>query len=1074
MPDLRLFASNRMEDLVGKLAEILSTPLASPLQKEIIMVQSTGMERWVSMELARRHGVCANAWFPFPNAFLQEVFSRVLGKHADPSLYEPATMTWRIMKLLRSSISPPAFESLRNYLQNDHDHLKHYQLAQRIAGLFDQYLIFRPEMILAWESGQEQHWQALIWRELRRSANGAHRAALRRAFLEKVGDSSTKIEGLPERISIFGISALPPFHLEIIAELSRFIRINLFLMNPCQEYWSHIASDREIGRLVKKGKTEGFTPEQLHLEPGNSLLASMGTLGRDFFSMIQDGAWEEEQFFQDPGDNSLLTCIQSDILHLREREPERKTPISPDDRSIVIHSCHSPMREIEVLYDNLLALFAAEPKLTPRDILVMAPDICSYAPFIQAVCDAPEQPLARIPFSLADRSIRRESKILAVFLSILDLSGSRFGASQVLAILEADAVRRKFGFSESELEVIRRWVNDTCIRWGIDRKHRAAMGFPEFPENSWRAGLDRLLLGFAMPGRGTKLFHSILPYDDIEGSDSAILGKFLEYTSRLFADADELGRPRTLADWSAALTRLLDHFLQPDPDTEKEVLILRQSLNDLATRQGLSGFEETIPLSVIRSHLARQFDSDSHGPGFLAGGVTFCAMLPMRAIPFQVICLVGMSDGAFPRQTPSLGFDLMAGNPRRGDRSQRNDDRYLFLEAILSARCQLHISYVGQSIDDNSPLPPSVLVSELLDVIETGFTMAGPTTILNHITTQHRLQPFSPGYFKDDRKFFSYSEENCRAGRSMQIASEPSGPFNSLTLGEPEAEWRNVAVDQLCDFFRNPVRFLLRKRLRVELAPPGEIAEDIENFDLDRLEQYQLKQRLLEEKIAGHDPGQLFTSERAAGRLPLGRVGESRFAVVHREVEDFFGTIQSFVREPMLPPQEVELDLPPFQLTARIERCTQLGLVHYRSANVKARDRLTLWIWHLILNGQEEFEWTRGSFLIGNDASLELLPARQARQHLAGLLDIYWAGLRRPLHFFPESSYVYARQLLVSQKEEKQALQAARTAWEGTPHSRGERDEEHYDLCFRTVDPIDEEFQHLSLQIFQPLLEHQR
>jgi exodeoxyribonuclease V gamma subunit len=1078
MPGLRLIASNRMEDLVERLAEILATPLASPLEKEIILVQSKGMERWVSMELARRHGVCANIRFPFPNAFLQETFSRVLGADQDSSFYEPAAMTWMIMKLLRSCVGPPQFESLGNYLENDPDQLKRYQLARRIAGLFDQYLIFRPEMTLAWENGREDHWQALLWRELGRGANGVHRAALKRAFLEKVRDSSTEMEGFPDRLCIFGISALPPFHLEVITELSRFIRVNLFLMNPCQEYWGHIASDREIGRVVKKSEAKGLTPEQLHLEPGNSLLASMGTLGRDFFSLIHDKSWEEEEFFRDPGENSLLACIQSDILHLREREPGSTTPISPEDRSIVVHSCHSPMREIEVLYDNLLALFAKQPELNPRDILVMTPDISSYAPFIQAVFDAPEKPSARIPFSLADRSIRGESKILAVFLAILALSGSRFGASRVLAILEADAVRRKFGFSESDLDAVRRWVDDTRIRWGIDGAHRAALGFPEFPENSWRAGLDRLLLGFAMPGGGGKLFRSILPYDNIEGADTVILGKFLEYTSRLFSRVNELERPRTLAQWSATLTRLLDDFLQPEPDAEREVLMLRQSLADLAARQELSGFDETVTLGVIRSHLVQQLESGSHGPGFMTGGVTFCAMLPMRAIPFQVICLVGMDDGVFPRQTHPLGFDLMARNPQRGDRSQRNDDRYLFLETLLSARRQLTISYVGQSIDDNSPMPPSVLVSELLDVIESGFTLAGPGSILEHITTQHRLQPFSAQYFRagpnqEERKYFSFSEENFHAGRSMQSTGESPGPFLRLPLGEPEPEWRNLTIDQLCSFFANPARFLLRKRLQVELAPAGDIAEDLEHFDLDRLEQYPIRQRLLEERIAGHDPERLLVSERAAGRLPQGRVGESRFALLHREVEDFFSKIEPYVREPLLPPREVQLDLAPFQLTGRIERCTPLGLVHYRSATVKARDRLALWLWHLTLNSLEEFQGPRESLLIGTDATVRLVPVRQARECLAELLDIYWTGLQRPLHFFPESSHAYAQPVLVHQQAEQQALRKAREIWEGTWHRNGEGGEEHYHLCFRNVDPIDAEFQRLSLAIYRPLIVHE-
>ncbi|HUU40371.1 MAG TPA: exodeoxyribonuclease V subunit gamma, partial [Desulfatiglandales bacterium] len=604
---LRLYTGNRLEILAEALAEALKTPLVSVLDEEIIVVQSKGMERWLSMQLALEHGICANYRFPFPNTFVREIFRKVIPDIPEYSSFDPKIMTWRIMKLLPSCIKEPGFESLGVYLQDGQDNLKLFQLSERIADIFDQYLLFRPEMIFEWEQGKESHWQAQLWRQLIKGVEDRHRARLGKTFLEVIAGSSARIKDLPERVSIFGISALPRFHLQILGVVSQHIDVNLFLMNPCREYWGDILSDWDIKRKAYGQDSKAMSFEDLYLEKGNSLLASMGKLGRDFFDLINELNCEEFFSFEDPNEDNLLFSIQSDILNLRERprKLDNKDIIHPDDTSIQIHSCHSLMREMEILHDQILDMFEKDPNLLPKDILVMTPDIEAYAPYIQAVFDTPADDFRRIPFSISDRSMRKESEIIDTFFAILDLYGSRFAAPQVFAVLESPAVQRRFGISNSDLELIRKWAQGVRIRWGIDGESRRQLGLPAMIENTWKAGFERLLLGYAMPGNNENMFSGILPYDYIEGKEAAALGSFLEFTEKLFAHVKSLGQSRTLDEWRKNLSELIEGLFMPDEDTEKEMQAMRCVINELGeiSVSGRSVFDEEVDIKVIKYHL---------------------------------------------------------------------------------------------------------------------------------------------------------------------------------------------------------------------------------------------------------------------------------------------------------------------------------------------------------------------------------------------------------------------------------------------------------------------------------------
>jgi len=1065
-----------MEVLAEKLAELIRTPLSSPLQPEIVIVQSKGMERWVSMELARHNGICANVSFPFPNVFIQNIVHIFFPNLPDRTLFDRDVLTFCIMKLLPACIEQPGFDSLKAYLKNNGRGLKQFQLSEKIADVFDQYLVFRPEMIFSWESGKKDHWQARLWRKLVSETESTHRARLRADLMKALLPQADFGPILPERVSIFGISHLPEFHTKIFSALSRHISVNLFLMNPCREFWSDIVSNREKKHIRKTYNGKGTKVTDLHLNTGNRLLAAMGTQGRDFFSSISGLGSDFNEAYVQPGEKTLLNRVQTDILNLDDRAgqdgkgyAEASRDLPEYDKSIVFHSCHSPMREIEILHNNLLAMFEEDSDLAPRDIIVMTPDIDLYAPYIQAVFSSPVDASLKIPFSIADQSVRRERRLIDGFLSLLDLKGTRFEAPKMTALLEYASIRETFDLGEQDLEKIEKWIRESGIRWGIDAKNRESLGFPAYPENTWQFGMDRLLLGVAMPGYGRRMFSEILPYDHVEGHDAILLGKFLEFVDRVINWIGGFDNNLSIGDWSETLLSLIDELFTANDDTEKDMQAIRFQLEELSKIQKLSGFSTPVAFEIVRTYLQHQLETEGAGTGFISGGVTFCAMLPMRSIPFKVVCLIGMNTDAFPRESRRVAFDLIGKYPKPGDRSRRDDDRYLFLEAIISARCKFYISFVGQSIQDNTRIPPSVLVSELIDYITEGDE--GPET---DIVTRHPLQAFSIDYFTDDNvRLFSYSEENLAAAAGLNGPKE-APHFISEGLSTPPAEWRWVEVHQLAHFFSNPARFLLQKRLGVYLEDTIPSIAERENFHLDPLQRYILGQNLVDGRLTGMAPDRMKQLHRAGGMLPHGNVGEVVYTELYLDAESFIQRIDRFDIGEKLEPLKVALNLSEFHLSGDLDHRHQNGLLRVRYSKTKAKDLVNAWILHLVYCASRD-GIPQTTFLICKDSGWQFSPVDDSKDRLHHLLELYWKGISKPLHLFPESSLEYCRQISKG-KLRRDARAAARKKWEGNPFSGGwgESDDQYYSVCFRTVDPIDEAFENLSTTTFDPLLNHCR
>lgn len=941
-PGLMLVHSNRAEQLRDVLVAWLQHAPLSPLEQEIVLVHSNGIAQWLRLALAQRGtgcGIAAGLDFLLPSRFLWRAYRAVLGPDQVPErspLDKPA-LVWRLMRLLPQLAGQPVYAPLARFLADDPDMRKRFQLSERLADLFDQYQVYRADWLDAWGRGRDevtdgrghteplpasQAWQAALWRALAadvgEGAGLPGRAAVHEAFMARAADGAlaARPAGVPRRILVFGISSMPGQALEALAALARWSQILMCVHNPCAHFWADIVPDRDLLRArYRRQRRRPGMPEMLdeaaihqHAHP---LLAAWGKQGRDFIGMLDDiddpqvrdgyrpafaalhrridafELLEGEALAQ----SSLLQQLQDDISDLRPlSETRARWPaVKPEhDESVRFHVAHSPQREIEVLHDQLLDAFDRDPTLRPRDVIVMVPDIEVYAPHVQAVFGLYDAADGRsIPYALADRGQRQADPLVVALEQLLMLPSLRVGMSHVLEWLDVPALRARFGILEQDLPILHAWIADSNIRWGLNAAHRNDWGFPgadadAAAPHTWRFGLRRLLLGYAA-GPDAPAWRGIEPHGEPGGLDAALLGPLEALVDTLERHWRVLATPGTPAQWLQRFQALeADLFLAESEQDDYTLTRFRESAQDWFEACEDAGLDEPMPVDIPAEHCLAQFDQAALSQRFFAGAVTFATLMPMRAIPFRRVCLLGMQDGAYPRIRVPADFDLMAGRYRPGDRSRREDDRYLFLEALLSARDQLYLSWVGRSIQDNTSLPPSVLVAQLRDHLDAGWRLAGnpDASVSEALTCWHPLQPFSRRYFplqpqQGAAALFTYARE-WREPEPTDLRDHTLGQ----ALGFPTRE-APLALDDLRRFLRHPIKRFFQDRLGVFFEYALRSTEDREPYEIDGLTAWGLRDALLGTAARAirheQDPGPAVEAHlgamHRAGELAAGSLG---------------------------------------------------------------------------------------------------------------------------------------------------------------------------------------------------------
>ncbi|WP_243439382.1 exodeoxyribonuclease V subunit gamma [Fundidesulfovibrio soli] len=1044
MPELSVITGNRLEVLLQQLLDGAGTA-NSPFETRAVVVQSRGMERFLRLEIARRQGVCLGYSFPFPVMLAYELFDRVLGKGCGARADSLPVMTWRVLDLLRDIPEGDAFSPVRAYLLGTPT-LNRWQLSREIARTFDRYLIFRPEMIHALDAGgfkdigsEHQTWQAELWGNMIPPGSAPHRADLKRKFLDAV--VSCPLEALPRRIDFFGIASQPDYHLDIFQALSARVPVTFHMLEP--------------GDWTSSGLED-------------AALAGWNDSGGHFRRRLLHQAADVTSLFSASNRPTLLGMLQDDLLGGRAAAPP-----APEPHSFQIHCCHGPMREVEILKDNLLWILQNRTDIEPRDILVLSPDLRKYQGYIQAVFDRGPDESHSIPYSVTSSDPLGPSALVRTFMRLLEIQLERWRKDDVLDLLECEAVRVRFGLNEADLSLIASWLEEAGAIWGIDGRDKENIGLPGLEAYTWNSACLRLTLGHAMPPDSHAIYGNVAPLDLVEGSDAIILGRLLDFLSALIRALAPLDDPETMAGWKARIDAIIDNLF--DSDLAEELDGVRDCMDEAAEAQGVAQGVERVDLSVVRAILTDGVGSGIVSKGLFSGAVTFADMSALRGVPFKVIAVIGLSD-EFPRADRRPGFDLMAVHPRPGDPCQRDDDRRLLLEAILSAREFLLLSYMGRTQTQNAELPPSILVAELLEYVCSRFPDAMRPSVRDHIVRVHHLQAHHPDYFtqKAGSRLFSFSRDHLEC---LSPPLVPPAAFRSILPDNPGLLPNPLPLGLLRSFLDNPSRFFLEKRLGVFLPRISDVAGSSEPLEgLDKLSEYILHKEMLDSVLAGSDVNELMPWLEHSNRLPPGTPGVLFAKDAGDLVSSMRERIMACTPEDGATLECGEVSLDGAVLTGEAALVYKKRMLRYRPATIKSKDKLKAWLDHLFVNALTGEP--RETLVIGSQGPcLRFRPPADAKRELAVLVGFLRQGMREPLPFFPKTSTEFAQTVVTKRKPAYEGVSNARKAWFGfsTPSITvpGEGEDAHMARCFPNESHLEEpEFQETALTILTPMLEH--
>ena len=1091
---LHIAFSNRFEILLESLLERLAAERPEPFAAQQVIIPSAAVARRVELALADREGICANVEFSYLGQWLWRQIGRIVTVAKD-SPFAPEVLAWRVYDKLGDAGWTGSHPRLAAYLGRA-DPVMRLDLARRIAQLLEHYITYRPRFLEAWSAHQrapidgldatgaeDERWQAALWRRVSREIGAAneHPSATFFRQIATLDESALQAAGLPRAAHVFCLPSLPRLYLEMLRQLSRVTRIDLHVLNPCEEYWFEVVDRKRLGYLAAQGRSA-------HHEVGNALLAAWGKQTQAHVDLLfaDDGELEETgSAFARAGQSTLLGRLQDAILTLQDPEPGA-FELAADDRSLEVHVCHSLTRELEALQDQLLALFAGAHPPQPQDILVVTPQLDDAAPLIDAVFGT-APPQRRIPYAITGQPQRRLNPVARALDALIALTAGRHPASDVFDLLMQEPVAARYGLGAPDLEQLRAWIEAAGIRWGLEAEERGDFGVPPTGHHTFADGLARLYLGYAL-GDARASVDGRIGAGHAEGQGAAALGAFWRFVDDLRRLRRDWRRAKDAQAWRDSLAQALERFVEDAPQWTEAYRAVRKAIADLSEHMVRGGLQDAVPLEVVQSALGALLDESARG-GVPSGQVTFASISSLRSLPYRVVCAIGLDDGAFPTAERALEFDLMALAPQRGDRQRRTDERNLFLDLLLAARERLYLSYTGRSVRDNSPRPPSVLVAELLDYAVRACSADAESgkAVRARLVIEHPLQPFSPDYFSSgaDARRRSFHAEYCDAlrdklrtpeapprhgvqlGDDDEPAADPSLPFFAAPLDAPEPEWRLVPVEQLRRFFANPCRYLLRNRLGIALPERDEELLDDEPFLPDFPGRQAMAERLLGPALEGASEAELLALARAGNEFPAGALGDAALASEIRLLRAFAGGLRDDLASGPATPRAAELECAiegeTWRLQGPLAEWRAGTLVRSRYDDTRPSDYLAGWIDHLFACAAVGPCSTRWH---SRDGVYALPPYADAQARLAELLALYREGLRAPLRFFPRSGWAYVAS--------GGQIAKARARWANWKTPRfGESHDPAYQIALRGIpDPLDARFVELASRVLGPLHAH--
>lgn len=1104
---LFVYRASRVEALLDPLLALLrAAPPAHVLAPHEIIAAHPGMRKWLGRELAMRqgpHGIAANLRIELPSAWLDRLARDVLGEEAVALRpYRREFLRWRIFEKL-GAIDDSGVSA---YLLGDAitRERRRFQLADRIARLYSQYLVYRPDWLANWAKGHSGAvpggFLAPLWKTLREDIGAPHRGERVAQLMAAIANHD---RGPMEPLHVFGLAHLAPAELAVLRAVARRRMVALYVPDPCRAYWGGLRSERALLRERMESDPAGEQTESAFLEQGHPLLAAWGRMGQHFVLALDDvGAQVDTRHFEDESERAPTTRLQGLQESIRRFDPKLIGEHARDaraDASLRVHACHTRLRELEVLRDALLDARSARPELKPSDIVVMMPDIHAYLPLIPAVFGEAGKHEGPLPYHCADVAVARAHPLFEAFRRMLDLPQSRLTAPEVADLLATPPIAARLGLRGDDVDVLVRWLESSRAAWALDGDFRARFNVPPIAEHTHAWAMERMLAGYVFGGGGEQVSAVTLPdgsimapLEGVHGPQAALLGSLDRLLVELREACADGETRRRASEWTERLEqRVNDLFLVPpdDADGRDALSTLLQFIRGIRDEPGDGRLDPELDFSVVRDVLLSYLDGVPERQRFLLGGVTFCGMVPQRAIPFEVVAVLGLDDGEFPRATRDGGLDPMARHPRLGDRDVRSDDRHLFLETVMSARWRLHLSYVGEGVRDGKPRNPAAPLAELMSALDagSGIDRAEPPyedkqareKRLRPWWVRHPLQPFDARYF-DGRDPALYSYSGAFAAMREAISDVASNrPFVESEVVAHEAastESSSLAVSAVLAYFRDPAKQLLEGTLALRLdALADDRLRESEPLEakVDALDRVGTR-LFLELAARGERQAPQIPPEwaRFTGMLPPGRVGEQAWEAEREKIDELFDSVAAAEHDaralfanalPASRPVRIERTIAGHALSGELRDIFDapdarwLIEVHPGKSETSLgfRERISLFLrWALVRletpgdravraalvtaphrGRQEADSWSRrfnawDAAFVAADAAAQSQRLADLERRVGGLLDFFVASQRQPQWYFPKTSWL----ALGDDKD------APTREWIGGEHHVGERD----------------------------------
>lgn len=1105
---LAVHRSERADRLIEALGDLLSVPLPDPIAAEVVSVPTRGVERWLTQRLSHRlgaplgggGGVCANIRFPFPGTLVGHAMAAVSDVDPADDPWRPERCVWPLVELIDRHCEDPHLAALYAHLraatpddrQGRPGSMRRFATARHLADLFDHYAVHRPDLVMAWTRGEAPggapsdptpRWQAYLWQLLRASLGVPSPAERFEQTAQRLVDQPELLD-LPERLSLFGLTRLPASHLQVLHAVAQARDVHLFLLHPSGRLWDAVGAAAPGPPGVQ---TRAQDPTARLAQ--NPLLRSWGRDSREMQLVlaaqgISGGQYRPVDIDSTGAPLTLLGRLQADIR--ADRRPpgtpvgaarDQRGELDLTDMSVQVHACHGRSRQVEVLRDAVLHLLAIDPTLEARDVIVMCPDIETFAPLVHAAFggddlrgaggsgdgssgNASEDSerdadggVPRLRVRLADRSLRQTNPLLAVAAQVLVLAGARVTASEVLDLVSRPPVARRFRFDQDDLSTLERWVAGTGIRWGLDAAHREPWALQEVTANTWASGLDRLLLGAAMAEDDCRTFGGAVPYDDVPSSAVELAGRTAELVGRVRVALDSLGGRQPIDAWIDALVNATELLAVAAPSDDWQHEQLRRVLSEVADEAAPSGNAASsagrsgrpdLSLDEVRSLLDTRLKGRPTRANFRTGDLTICTLVPMRSVPHRVVALLGLDDGAFPRHPETDGDDLLLAEPRVGDRDARSEDRQLLLDALLAATDHLIVTYSGRDERTNRPRPPAVPVAELLDALDATVRRSDGAPARRQVLIQHPLQPFDARNFTAGELAgqgpWSYDRVHLAGARA---AADQRPPARWLSAPLPRVDEPVIQLDYVVNFVEHPTRAFLRRRLGLYLSDRSDQLLDALPLELDALERWGVGDRLVDAVLAGTDPERALMAERGRGLLPPGALADSVLSGIESDVNALGRAITALGFEPgPADSLDVRVDLPDGRtLIGTVPNLRGDSLLVCTFSRLAAKHRLAAWVRFLAVSAARP-ELAVTALTVGRGrghqppqvSRLDPLGAtpgerrERALAELTAVVELYDRGMCSPLPLVCATSAAWADARNRANSEEESA-QAADDAW---------------------------------------------